>query len=168
MLDDAAQAAEALEPSEVWSDAETLEGLEFEAPHSATEASEAIGTAEPASPQSPPHALQGIRYASSALAQGDYWDADDDRQFAGQVYPDPGAEEEPDSPAFGHDSPDEATVDMRVRSFYRVRSTPTAARTNSWRRWPMNCAIRWRPFAMRWRSCASPATTPLRSNAPRP
>jgi hypothetical protein len=75
----------------------------LETPHPPTEASELISP-EPA--EGPRQAPPAIRYASSALNQRDYWDADDDRQFAGQVYPDPSTEEE------------------HVPSFNRVRSTP--------------------------------------------
>ena len=39
---------------------------------------------------------------------------------------------------------------------------PTAARTSSWRPWPTSCAIRWRPCAMGWISCARIRWTPRR------
>jgi hypothetical protein len=132
---DALEAAEPLEPWEPWVASVTPD--ELETPHPSTEASEAVSPAEdgeevspaePAPAESPRPVPPGIRYASSALQEDDYWDADDDRQFAGQVYPDPRAEEEPGAPASGHDSADVPTIDQplaRVRSFNRVRSTPT-------------------------------------------
>jgi len=82
----------------------------LEMAHPATEASEPISSGAPEPAAEPAEDLRpappAIRYASSALDQRDYWDADDDRQFAGQVYPDPSTEEE------------------HVPSFNRVRSTP--------------------------------------------
>ena len=42
---------------------------------------------------------------------------------------------------------------------------PTAARTNSWPRWPTNCAIRWRRSATRCECCDSGADQPNRRPA---
>jgi hypothetical protein len=101
----------------------------LEAPHAPTEASEIISPEPPSPAESPRQAPPAIRYASSALSH-DYWDADDDRQFAGQVYPDPRADDEPGPPGFDHDGEDAPTIATASPvthgpSFNRVRSTPT-------------------------------------------
>jgi hypothetical protein len=101
----------------------------LDVPHAPTEASEIVSP-EPRSPaESPRQAPPAIRYASSALSH-DYWDADDDRQFAGQVYPDPRADEEADAPGFDGDGEDAPAVGAASPATYgpgfnRVRSTPT-------------------------------------------
>ena len=102
---EAAAASEASYASDAAQTAEIPEALET--PHPSTEAAELIGPETPETPEpvGDPRPAPAIRYASSALNRQDYWDAEDDRQFAGQVYPDPSTEE-------------------HVPSFTRVRSTP--------------------------------------------
>ena len=120
---DGPEAPEAPEAAET---SETPEGAH--AAHAATEASEVIEP-ETAPPTVPPGSIPAIRYASSALASDDYWDADDDRQFAGQVYPDPRAEEETGDPGYTEDGepvpPFAAAPATQAGRFNRVRSTPT-------------------------------------------
>jgi Protein of unknown function (DUF2637) len=103
---DAADAFDAADASDASQTADIPQALET---HPPTDASELISPVTPETPEpaeDPRPAPPSIRYASSALNQRDYWDAEDDRQFAGQVYPDPSIEE-------------------HVPSFNRVRSTPT-------------------------------------------
>jgi hypothetical protein len=99
-------------------------------PHAPTEASPVVSSENRWPAASPRMAPSAIRYASSAPDQPDYWDADDDRQFAGQVYPDPRAEEDPATSGFDSDSDDvpshgTASPVPHGPSFSRVRSTPT-------------------------------------------
>jgi hypothetical protein len=128
-----APAAEALpEPAAEPPTVELPEVFEAPAdtPHAPTEASPVVSSENRWPAASPRMAPSAIRYASSAPDQPDYWDADDDRQFAGQVYPDPGAEEDPATSGFDSDSDDvpshgTASPVPHGRSFSRVRSTPT-------------------------------------------
>jgi len=99
-------------------------------PHPATQASDVLSPETSPAAESPSQAPLGIRYASSALDHHDYWDPDDDRQFAGQVYPDPRDEVEPSALDFARDSEDDPRVEATVPAangprFNRVRSTPT-------------------------------------------
>jgi len=119
---------------EVAADAEEFETsgtLEtVESSHAPTEASEVVSSERRWPTARPRPAPSAIRYASSALDQSDYWDADDDRQFAGQVYPDPRAEQEPVTSGYEGDSdgvPSNGTASPAPHgpSFNRVRSTPT-------------------------------------------
>ena len=107
---------------------ETLEALETR--HAPTAASQVVSSENRWPTASPRPAHPAIRYASSAPDQDDYWDGDDDRQFAGQVYPDPRAEEEPAASGFDRDSEDAPSNGTgspvpHGPSFNRVRSTPT-------------------------------------------
>jgi len=125
-LPQAPETSETPEGPEAREAAETSETPE--GAHAATEASEVIEP-ETAPPTVPPGSIPAIRYASSALASDDYWDADDDRQFAGQVYPDPRAEEETGDPGYTEDGepvpPFAAAPATQAGRFNRVRSTPT-------------------------------------------
>lgn len=102
----------------------------FQTACEATTPIEVISPETPSAAESPRQAPLAIRYANSALDQDVYWDADDDRQFAGQVYPDPRAEAGLDIFGIPSDREDVPTVDTEVPvthgpRFSRVRSTPT-------------------------------------------
>jgi hypothetical protein len=128
---EASQAFQASEASETFQASQASEGIE--AAHAPTEAhapSEVVSS-QPRWPRHDPRqAPPAIRYASTGLNQDDYWDADDDRQFAGQVYPDPSAEEEPAARGFDRGGEDDPSVGAaspvtQGPGFNRVRSTPT-------------------------------------------